>query len=145
MGKKYEYKPKSFESVGGVYLDRTGKKRKESSANIYESMLISEAFRTLTDRQKALYLYCKAQYFGKHKPMQDFKDVPELQNESYFYLSWHMVQEYGSYKESMQGNFSKDMKALAEHGLIRVISQGKARGHKSIYAFDNGWRTWQQS
>lgn len=65
--KKYRrYIPKPFESM---------QTSSDVSANIYVSMLISDAWKALTDGAKCLYIYCKAQYYAEKK-----KPKPQTNN-----------------------------------------------------------------
>lgn len=53
MGKrKQQYKKQSFESTCVS---------NDTSANIYHSMIVTEAYKSLTPKQAQLYLYCKQQ------------------------------------------------------------------------------------
>ena len=54
MATKKKFKPKAFESTG-VSSD--------VSANIYNSMIFSNAWNDLTKNQRLLYLYCKSILF----------------------------------------------------------------------------------
>ena len=70
MGQRRKrYMPRFFESTGIT---------NDTSANIYESMLNSAAFQDLTKNQRLLYMYMKAQYYGKRKPGKDFPDEERL-------------------------------------------------------------------
>lgn len=141
--KKTKYVPKAFESRGEKFTDSNGTVRADTSANIYESMLLSKAFITLTSKQQILYIYCKSQYYGHRKPEKDYKDIEQFQGADLFYLNWAAVKAYGLYKDSMHSNFYKDMKALCEHGFIRNISSGASQRKKSIYKFCSDWQTWE--
>ena len=55
MATKKKYKPKSFESTGTS---------SDVSANIYKSMIMSDAWNDLTN-QRLLYVYCKSCYYGQ--------------------------------------------------------------------------------
>lgn len=122
-------------------MDASGSYKADTSANIYESMLTSEAFVLLTDRQKMLYVCCKAQYYGKRKPERDYPDMEQLQGEELFYLNWTAVQRYGLYKPSMHSNFYRDMKALCDAGFIEIVSSGAGQRRKSIYRFSDRWQS----
>lgn len=124
-------------------MDVSGSRKVDTSANIYESMLTSAAFTFLTDRQKMLYVCCKAQYYGKRKPERDYPDVEQLQGEDLFYLNWAAVQRYGLYKPSMHPNFYRDMKALCDIGFIEKVASGAGQRRKSIYRFSDGWQVWE--
>ena len=138
-----KYVPKRWESKGETYMDDCGRMRADTSANIYESMLTSDAFALLTTKQQILYVFCKAQYYGKRKPEKDFPEVEQMQGAELFYLNWAAVQQYRLYKPSMDKNFYQDMKALCDHGLIEKVASGKGRRQKSIYRFSDRWKTWQ--
>lgn len=146
MGKrKKKYVPKAWESKGDSYMDASGKLRADTSANIYESMLTSDAFALLTTKQQILYVFCKAQYYGKRKPERDFPEVEQMHGDDLFYLSWEAAQQYRLYKPSMDKNFYMDMKALCDHGLIERVASGKSGRKKSVYRFSDRWKTWGQT
>lgn len=128
---------------GESYMDASGRLRADTSANIYESMLTSDAFALLTTKQQVLYVFCKAQYYGKRKPEKDFPEVEQMQGADLFYLNWAAVQQYRLYKPSMDKNFYQDMKALCSHGLIEKVASGRGRRQKSVYRFSDRWKTWQ--
>ena len=141
--KRKKYVPKSFESVGATFIDDNGTKRVDTSANIYDSMMLSKAYRDLKTRQQQLYTICKAQYYGKRKPKQDYADIEQFQDDTCFYLNLGNVVRYGLYTQNMRKEFYGDMKALQEHGFIIQISKGGGNGKtKSIYQFVSDWRTW---
>lgn len=143
MAKKTKYKPRTFESAGEHFTDRRGKLRTDTSCNIYESMLLSAAYQSLNDRQARLYMLCKAQYYGKRKPRDDYKDMGLFQGAEYFYLNWAAVQQYGIYKPSMSANFYRDMQVLQQHGFIKLVSSGKGHKQKNVYAYSSDWQTWE--
>ena len=107
MKTRKKYKPKDFESTGVS---------NDTSANIYESMLQSTAWKDLKPRERQLYIYCKAQYYGKRKPAKDFPDIPQVQSEECFYLNLSLVVSYGIYTRNGNKEFYQDMKKLEEHG-----------------------------
>lgn len=138
-----KYVPKRFESKGEKFIDENGKLRADTSANIYESLLLSDSFRDLSDRQKMLYIVAKAQYYGHRKPEKDYPEIELFQGADVFYLNWNAVKRYGLYKDSMHSNFYKDMSALIEHGFIQRLSSGKGNRKKSIYKFSADWQSWK--
>lgn len=137
------YKPKKFESLGR-YKDYNGKDKIDTSANIFESMLLSPAFRDLNSKQQILYVYCKKQYYGHRKPEKDYKDVEQFQGTDLFYFNYDLAFKYGLYKSSMSSNFYADMKALCEHGFIEKVSSGASQRKKNIYRFSSLWQTWSK-
>ena len=134
--KKPTYKPRTFESKGEHYTTAKGRTAADTSANIYESMLTSPAFKALKPRLKVLYLYCKAQYYGKRKPTKD--------NDKYgtdtFYFNWGKALEYGLYPESAASNFYHDMQELEKAGFIKKLFSGKAHKEKNVYQYSNEWQ-----
>jgi len=134
MGKrKKPYVPKSFESMG---------KANDTSANIYESMLNSAAFQDLTKNQRLLYIYMKAQYYGKRKPGKDHPDIEELQGDDKFYFNLAIAVKYGLYASGSRKQLYGDIKAIEEHGFIKTVSKGRGNHTRSIYQFVGEWRTW---
>lgn len=136
MVKKKTYRPKSFESFG---------KSNDTSANLYESMLLSAAFMDLTPKQRLLYVYMKAQYYGKRKPGKDNPDIENLQGDDLFYFPRTLAEKYNLYTRSNNRQFYNDIKAIEEHGFIKTISSGKATKTKSIYKFVGAWKMWNDS
>ena len=143
--KRSKYMPKSFESQGEKFIDPvTGKIRADTSANVYQSMLLCAAFQDLTQRQRLLYIVAKSQYYGSRKPEHDFPDIEEYKGETKFYLNWDLVQRYGLYTETMHANFYKDVNALITHGFIKRIVSGAKKREKSVYSFSDEWQKWQK-
>lgn len=141
MARKFRFKAKSFESMG-TFKDSNGTERKDSSANIYESMLLSDAYRSMKPRQQQLYVLCKAQYFGKKKPRQDFPDLEQVKSDECFYLNYGNIKQYGLYTENMKKEFYDDMKILVEHGFIEVVIKGGRGKQKSVYKYSDRWQSW---
>lgn len=137
MGRrKRKYKPKDFESTG---------QSNDTSANIYDSMILSPAFMDLSKNQKLLYIYMKAQYYGKRKPGKDFPEVEQLQGETLFYFNMALAENYGIYTRSNHKAFYADIKAVEDHGFIETISNGSATKSRSIYKFSSRWQAWNKS
>ena len=130
MAKKKVYLKKKFESTGVP---------SDTSANIYESMLLSPAWKSLTSNQQVLYLTCKAQYYAEkttHKPAQ----YPDG-NEALFTMNrakWR--DKYELYTGNNSAGFYRDMKALIEKGFIACIESGRNTRTKSIYLLSHRWR-----
>lgn len=142
MGKTRNYEGKAFECIQlSKYTNLNGTSLRDTNIRLYGSMLVSEAFRDLTDRQKLLYILCKDQYYGKRKPKQDYRKDGFFQEDDNFYMSWRTIQGYGLYTKTSSKNFYADMKELQEHGFIECVSKGKGK-HKSIYQYSAKWRKW---
>ena len=122
--RKKPYQKKAFESTGAS---------NDTSANVYMSMLLSNAWRALSAQQQRLYVYCKAQYYAeKHKP--DGDSLCFTMNQS----KWADL--YGLYERSNAKGFYRDMTALIEHGFITCVSCGSTTRTKSIYRFSDMWQ-----
>lgn len=125
--RRHQYQKKPFESTGAS---------NDTSANIYMSMLLSAAWRSLTAQQQRLYLYCKAQlYAEKQKPNND--PLCFTMNQS----KW--AELYGLYEKSNAKGFYRDMSALIEKGFITCVQCGAITRTKSIYRFSNMWQNYE--
>lgn len=144
MGRRKKRNVRPFESAGEKFTDQTtGTVRADTSANIYESMLLSSAFQDLKPRQQMLYIVCKSQFYGHRKPSQDFPEMEAVQADTCFYLNLAAVCRYGLYSRNMRGKFYQDMKVLQEHGFIKLVSSGASTKTKSIYRFSSDWQRWR--
>ena len=133
------YKKKDFESTE-YYSDENGNRRKDTSANIYESMLLSKAWQELTAQQQALYVVCKSQYYNLKKKPSLSESEPHG-NERHFYMNRYLWNEkYVLYKRNNAGGFHRDMAALIEKGFLRCVWRGMDTKSKSVYAFSSKWQ-----
>lgn len=124
--RKRPYQKKAFESTGAS---------NDTSANIYMSMLLSDAWRALTAQQQRLYLYCKAQFYAeKKKPGND--SLCFTMNQS----KWYGL--YNIYEKSNAKGFYRDMTALIEKGFIICVECGAITRTKSIYRFSSMWQNY---
>lgn len=132
MGKrKKPYQPKPFESDG-----RAG----DTSANIYVSMLVSPAWKGLSNGAKLLYVYCKAQYYAeKEKPLPRYETLTESERVRCFTMpkeKWATLYElYGS-----PNTFLRDMEQLLKGGFIELVENGKTTRTKNVYMLSERWR-----
>ena len=128
--KKTKYKPKSFESTG-ISSD--------TSANIYESMIKSAAWKDLSKNQQNLYLYCKSQYYGeKIYELKEKADNPEIFTMNKY--KWCSV--YEIYNSGNANSFYKDMEALILHGFVKCIKCGAIARRKNVYQYSDKWQLW---
>lgn len=122
--RKQTYQKKPFESTGA---------NNDTSANIYMSMLLSDAWKDLTAQQQRLYLYCKAQYYAeKRKPRDDI--LCFTMNQSKWCGLYHL------YEKTNAKGFYRDMEALIAHGFISCVECGAITRTKSIYQFSSKWQ-----
>ena len=122
--KKPKYQKKPFESDGST---------SDTSANIYLSMMLSDAWKTLTAKQKVLYLACKSRFYAeKRKPNDDALC---------FTLNQHVwADTLQLYPKTNARAFYRDLAALIEHGFIICVQSGAATRTKSIYRFSDAWQ-----
>lgn len=128
--KNNSYIPKPFESTIGS--------KRDTSANIYMSMLKSDAFMSLTSSQKVLYLYCKSQQYGTSTSERaKFELIDKLE---YFTFSEHKWREqFKLYSKANRNKFYKDMNKLIEVGLIDCVHSGQSSRTKNIYKLSSRW------
>jgi len=135
MSRRKPYQKKEFES-SGVSSD--------TSANIFASMMTSDAWMTLTASQKLLYVYCKAQYFGEKRKPKLLEGVSGLEDKSpdlIFTMNkakWCGL--YGLYKGNNDKGFIRDMSALIDKGFVRCLIDGAVNRTRSVYEYSSMWR-----
>lgn len=147
--RKTKYIPKSFESQANFLpKKRNGNNATDVSANIYISMLMSKAWHNLTEKQKELYLYCKAQYYAEKKTNSEHLTIQEkeLKTNASIEMRFTMNKSkwcdiYGIYSENGKRHFYKDIQALVDNGFIDIIQNGKTNRTKNIYEFSDKWAT----
>lgn len=123
MARKKVYQKRPFESNQAT---------SDTSANIYMSMLRSDAWKHLTKSQQVLYLVCKSQlYAEKHKPLGE---------ESFTMNRAKWCKLFELYTDSNHQGFYRDMAALIEHGLVICVERGQNTRTKNVYAFSSMWR-----
>jgi len=120
--KRYEKKP--FESSCSS---------SDTSANIYESMLLSPAWLELKASPKALYVACKSQYYAE-------KTKPNSNNCQFTMNKYKWCDKYKLYTNANSSSFYRDMSALIEKGFIKCIECGFVTRTKSIYQFSDKWQ-----
>ena len=140
--KKKAYEPKAFESLnqGKNFVNSHGKSQCDTTANLYESMLQSRAFKSLTAKQQILYVYCKAQYYGKRKPRKDYEKKGLYQDDTYFYFNWQLAIDYELYTEKSWSSLYHDMAILEKRGFIEKVKSGKGHKTKTVYKFSDKWQ-----
>lgn len=140
-------KERSFESAPSFLPNRAdGQITTDTSANIYQSMLLSPAWHNLTGKQKELYYVCKAQYYGEKKTAEEHRTAKEKIDgvfpsvEARFTMNQSKWRDfYGLYTTATQRYFYKDMQALIDNGFIKELESGKTSGTKSIYEYSEEW------
>lgn len=135
MAKK-KYTKKSYES---------DQSNSDVSANIYHSMLISDAWKDLKPRAKVVYLAMKDQkYSQRRKPIsiENDSDLFHYQEDDFYFNRAKWCNEYGLCAGN-HTSFESDVKALIEHGFIEIVRNGKTARVKSIYRYSDKWKSWK--
>lgn len=127
MAKVRKYEKKLFESTRASW---------DTSANIFESMLRSAAWKSLSGNQKALYVTCKSQYYDVKKHPND--------DRMQFYMNQSLwLNKYELYTLANHASFYRDMKVLIDRGFIECAENGKSTRTKSVYRYNNRWPEWK--
>ncbi len=129
MSKKRKYIPKSFESTGTS---------SDTSANIYKSMLLSPAWKSLSKGAQNLYLYMKSQYYGVAT-----KGHPDGDSTKFHFNKCLYVNQYGANGTALYNNdstFRKNRDELVKNGFIRVVSDGSVTRERSVYEYSDKWK-----
>lgn len=130
MAKRKKYQKKLFESTGETY---------DVSANIYLSMIKSEAWLSLTKNQRLLYVYLKVQYYSqKRKPNKENKEM-------FYFNQTKWLNEYQLYSEGNKKSFYNDMEQLIIKGFIDCVSSGKTTREKNIYQYSSRWQNYNEN
>lgn len=111
---------------------------KETFAAMYESMLMSLAFKDLTGNQKALLLCMKARLYGRRRPKEG-EPLSFTFNQS----KWLKGCASGYELYSNRNQFYKDCNALIDHGFIECIERNKNQRTSNIYRFSDKWHGWK--
>ncbi|MBQ8075619.1 MAG: hypothetical protein IJ237_06505 [Oscillospiraceae bacterium] len=123
-GKKQKYEKKPFEST---------LQPSDTSANIYESMMLSTAWQDLSASARVLYLTCKSQYYSeKKKPVEDDRETFTMNQQKW-------AEKYHLYTKENHRGFQRDMESLIMHGFVKCVECGAVTRTKSIYKFSADW------
>ena len=141
MSRKRTFPTKLYATAGRYEVNGTF--RDDTFAQIYESVLRSEAFQSLAPRVQMLYIYTRMQEMGKRKPNRELKNtmVEEfVKSEDYFFFPSNVAAQYTSRYNSKQSNLYKDMRTLEEHGFIDIVISGRNTRTKSVYRHSDRWK-----
>ena len=144
---------RNFESVSNTvdhkYI-KNGKQYTDTTTNICKSMLLSDAFKDLTARQRMLYVYAKSQYYGAvNRPSSEYKELEKYKadgGKKYFFLNHHLITEvFALYPKSNKRDFYNDINILINHGFIEEDTQHvRGRIARKIYYYSDKWREWEK-
>ena len=135
--KKAKYKKRSYES------DQSAS---DVSANIYYSMMMSEAWKDLKPRAKEVYLAMKMQrYSQKRKPFSIEKDgdLFHYQEDDFYFNRCKWEDEFGLCSKN-PNSFKQDVDSLIAHGFIEIVRNGKNARVRSVYRYSDKWKNWEK-
>ena len=140
------YIPKTFESDQQFLVGRNY----DTSANIYMSMMLSPAWMELSKAQQILYLYCKAQYYGKnkkeHRELLTGEEImlnKDVDTSKRFFMNREMwLNLYKIYPDN--GQFYKDIKVLCDLGFVKTVERNQHSKKRNIYEFSDKWREYRK-
>lgn len=135
--KKAKYKKRSYES------DQSSS---DVSANIYYSMMISDAWKDLKPRAKEVYLAMKMQkYSQKRKPysLENDGELFHYQEDDFYFNRFKWQDEFGLCSNN-PNSFKKDVDDLIAHGFIEIVRNGKNARVKSVYRYSDKWKSWKK-
>ena len=113
-------------------------KGKSGFAAMYYDLLDSEAYTSLTAKQKTLYLYCCRESHGA--AMRDNAIDGGEGDERLFYMNRGLyTTKYRLYGQSDKRGFARDMAALIAHGLVDCVSSGLATRERNLYRLSSRW------
>lgn len=165
MGRKRKYEIKNFfpfEATSSVkdcgggkkhrFTDKSGKEQTDTTTMLTYSMMISDAFKDLTARQRMLYVYAKSQFYGArsrpHTVHKDIKDFEEYNGQRYFYLNHKLMSDvFNLYPKSNHRDLYKDIATLVDHGFIEWYTEPKSVSQsnhmRAIYRYSEAWKEWK--
>lgn len=105
---------------------------------LYDDVLDSKAFHSLSARQKVLYVYCVRESYGA--AMRDSAKGSAKGNPALFYMNKALRTEvHELYAKSDTRCFERDMAALVGAGLVDCVRSGYERREKTVYRLSSRW------
>lgn len=130
-----------------ITIQRGERKVPDTYARITDSLLKSEAFKSLAYHEKMLCISMRVQEYGKRKPNRDYDENSEywssVCSDLCFYYSFATAKDYSDRYKNNSGRLYKDIDALIEHGFIEKVISGKGTREKSVYKYSDKWQHWK--
>lgn len=101
---------------------------------ITHDMMDSQAWKSLSLRQRGLYLEMKAKY--REKKVSGELESSNVDDITLPESEWKEL--YGTYR-----TFKTDLDALIEKGFLRIVQPGKNIRKPNIYGFAASWKEWR--
>ena len=115
----------------------------ERFAAIPITVFESEAFKSLTSRQRDLYIHCRAEQFHPKRYKPDKEDATKFYFNEAVWSDKHddvnKRQGYGLYSKTPR-HFYRDMDALIMCGFIRCVYCGANAKQRNIYQYSDKWK-----
>lgn len=116
------------------FVNDKGVKQTDKHAQLYLSLMLSEAFKSLNKSEQMLLVYMIAETYNKKLTDQNL-------GVDAFYFN-RAIQE--KWNTSTGTRFIKHRNKLMDRGFIRFIENNHHRGQKNIYELCEGWKTWKK-
>lgn len=133
-------KRRTFESNVSVNVDMF--------TALYQSMLMSEAYKDLSNRAKNLYTYCRLQEHAmssSERSKVKTETSIDLTDRRYFTMNKSKLKLYGLYSPNSLSPFYADIASLIRHGFLICVYNGKHDRKKSVYAYSSNWLYWHSA
>lgn len=149
--RKYAQQANAWKKVGSVvyvdtialdeYIAQSSEihyKETRTTDTAVKDMMLSEAFRNLTYRQKVLVFVAMQVQLdtSKTKPSKFGNLYGNVSDEDFFFTHNDVI-EYGMYSTDEKG-FNEDRRVLVNNGLLEVVSPGKY-GSRTVYRLSKKW------
>lgn len=108
--------------------------------SIYRDLLLSNAYMTLTPKQKALYTACVSETHGNATKEHAIATGGTGDTRLFFMNRQLYVDKYGLYAPTDRRGPRRDLAALVDHGLIDCVYQGFAAKEKNTYRLSSRWQ-----
>lgn len=123
-------------------LFASGSGKAGSFVPVFSSLLLSEAYKSLTHRQARLLIVALLE-FNRQAALSpsDTRRPSEEFGLNTFYLNKGLYQSYGLYMTHTE-DFTADMKILSERGFLELVSSGFSTRERNVYRALRKWETW---
>lgn len=138
------------------YTDKNGNEQTDTDARIAYTLMVSTAFKSLTPRQRVLYLCAKSEFYAaRSRPSKDFRDengepleiFREYGGKGCIYLNRKLLCDvYGLYPPSNKRDLYADIQALIQAGLLERVTGlerfdiTKTNHQRNIFRFSEKWK-----
>ena len=122
MSRRKKSKHKAIEVPHIQVYTVNGRRRNDTFPQVHTTLMLSEAYRSLTYRQQKLVSIAFDQLYGVAKPKEVYRDCGYT--DDCIFLTHCEANKYGDYLNDEKA-FRKDRKVLVDRGILDLVSQGK--------------------